>query len=92
MTLEQLSTECQRITNIKVDSALIANASGERVLAVNSGGYSTKSVQKPLNACWLCSGQHWKLECPYRSHECADSGRYGHREGHCEVVNRFQRR
>nr|XP_049466096.1 uncharacterized protein K02A2.6-like [Anopheles coluzzii] len=119
VTLEQLSAECQRITNIKVDSALIANESGERVLAVNSGGYrqkqfqfnrqqyqsygqptqaharandNTMSVQKPLNACWLCSGPHWKRECPYRSHECADCGRLGHREGHCEVVNRFQRR
>ena len=38
VTLEQLSAECQRITNIKVDSALIANDHGEQVFAVKNGG------------------------------------------------------
>ncbi|XP_041766349.1 uncharacterized protein K02A2.6-like isoform X2 [Anopheles merus] len=45
VTLEQLSAECQRITNIKVDSALIANDHGERVFAVKNGGQRSHQQQ-----------------------------------------------
>nr|XP_040226826.2 uncharacterized protein K02A2.6-like [Anopheles coluzzii] len=37
VTLEQLSAECQRITSVKGDSAMIAGETNERVFAVHSG-------------------------------------------------------
>ncbi|XP_041769576.1 uncharacterized protein K02A2.6-like [Anopheles merus] len=37
VTLEQLSAECQRITSVKGDSAMIAGETSERVFAVHSG-------------------------------------------------------
>ncbi|XP_061502917.1 uncharacterized protein K02A2.6-like isoform X1 [Anopheles gambiae] len=46
VTLEQLSAECERISSLKVDSAMIATQAEEKVLAIHSASRSKVQQQK----------------------------------------------
>ncbi|XP_062700352.1 uncharacterized protein K02A2.6-like [Aedes albopictus] len=99
VTLEQLSEECQRLFNLKHDSAMIeSQAPYSEVQAVRKFGgkrfgkhdresprrFSSDAVQRPSYACWLCGALHYARDCSYRKHKCSDCGQVGHREGYCE--------
>ncbi|XP_062703621.1 uncharacterized protein K02A2.6-like [Aedes albopictus] len=98
VTLEQLSEECQRLFNLKHDSAMIESATPYgQVQAVRKFGgkrfnkrdrevkrSSSDTGKKPNTPCWLCGALHYVRDCSYRNHKCSDCGQFGHREGYCE--------
>lgn len=99
VTLEQLSEECQRLFNLKHDSAMIeAPSPYNQVQAVRKFGgkrfdkrdreaqthFSSDAVKKPTYPCWLCGALHYARDCSYKNHKCSDCGQFGHREGYCE--------
>uniref|UniRef100_A0AAG5DQM8 Reverse transcriptase domain-containing protein n=1 Tax=Anopheles atroparvus TaxID=41427 RepID=A0AAG5DQM8_ANOAO len=106
-TLEQVTAECQRIINLRHDSAMIERETTEKVYAVHHRNqhhrhdipkrFSTTS--NPSSPCWLCGSLHWARDCTYRSHKCTQCGKIGHKEGHCKTCQtrkknsrQFQRR
>uniref|UniRef100_A0AAG5DSQ1 DUF7083 domain-containing protein n=1 Tax=Anopheles atroparvus TaxID=41427 RepID=A0AAG5DSQ1_ANOAO len=87
-TLQQLSTECHRLINLKKDSAMIEAPAPERVLTVNAKVHreqhqSLPKRESPKTPCWLCGGHHWSRDCPYKSHQCATCSKTGHKDGYC---------
>ncbi|XP_062698942.1 uncharacterized protein K02A2.6-like [Aedes albopictus] len=98
VTLEQLSEECQRLFNLKHDSAMIESATpyGQVQAVRKFGGKrfnkrdrevkrpSSDTGKKPNTPCWLCGALHYVRDCSYRNHKCSDCGQFGHREGYCE--------
>ncbi|CAH8468032.1 unnamed protein product [Schistosoma guineensis] len=67
MTLQEVSTECRRLVNLKHDASMVEN--GDRFLHVNaverkiSQGSSTQNYRndskKPSSSFWLCGGWHF---------------------------------
>lgn len=99
VTLEQLSEECQRLFNLKHDSAMIESpASYSQVQAIKKFGgkrfekrgrdapkrFSSDAVKKPTSPCWLCGALHYSRDCSFKNHKCSDCGQFGYREGYCE--------
>ncbi|XP_058449093.1 uncharacterized protein K02A2.6-like [Malaya genurostris] len=99
VTLEQLSEECQRIFNLKHDSAMIESQTpyGQVQSIRKFGGklfgkrdreqskrLSSNAVKKPSYPCWLCGSLHYSQDCSYKYHKCSDCGSFGHREGYCD--------
>lgn len=101
ITLEQITMECQRIINLRLDSAMIEGETKEQVNALqykkrfqhHRQYTSTKpsSSGNPSNPCWLCGSLHWSRECTYRSHKCTKCGDVGHKEGFCKTKTSFPR-
>ncbi|XP_062540765.1 uncharacterized protein K02A2.6-like [Armigeres subalbatus] len=99
VTLEQLSEECQRLFNLKHDSAMIESPSpyGQVQVVRKFGGNrfakqerespkrsSGAAAKKPSYPCWLCGALHYIRDCSYKNHKCSDCGQFGHREGYCD--------
>ncbi|XP_058816916.1 uncharacterized protein K02A2.6-like [Topomyia yanbarensis] len=99
VTLEQLSEECQRLYNLKHDSAMIESAAPyNQVQAIQKFGgkrlgerdrespqlSSSATGRKPSYPCWLCGALHFVRDCSYDNHKCSDCGQVGHREGYCD--------
>ncbi|XP_055623717.1 uncharacterized protein K02A2.6-like [Toxorhynchites rutilus septentrionalis] len=98
VTLEQLSKECQRLYNLKHDSAMIESPSTyDQVQSIRKFGGkryekrdrespkhpSSDTDRKPNSPCWFCGGFHYVRDCRYKSHKCSECGQFGHREGYC---------
>ncbi|XP_041769577.1 uncharacterized protein K02A2.6-like [Anopheles merus] len=91
VTLQQLSSECHRLINLKKDSAMIEAPVPERVLAVNTKMHrAPRQFQpkrdNPTTPCWSCGGLHWSRDCPYKQHRCTTCSRTGHKEGYCNTI------
>ncbi|XP_058817025.1 uncharacterized protein K02A2.6-like [Topomyia yanbarensis] len=99
VTLEQLSEECQRLYNLKHDSAMIESAAPyNQVQAIQKFGgkrlgerdrespqlSSSATGRKPSYPCWLCGALHFVRDSSYDNHKCSDCGQVGHREGYCD--------
>uniref|UniRef100_A0AAG5DR23 Reverse transcriptase domain-containing protein n=1 Tax=Anopheles atroparvus TaxID=41427 RepID=A0AAG5DR23_ANOAO len=93
VTLDQLSAECQRMTNLRQDSAMIERDRSEQVLSVQRSFHrphrpshhtNEKRADKPSRPCWLCGSLHWTRECTFKTHTCTQCGSVGHREGFCK--------
>lgn len=99
VTLEQLSTECQRLLNLRHDAAMI-EGSGSSVNAIKrqqrfqmrssskqgsspKSQFSSSTAKRPSGPCWNCGGAHYSRDCSFKSHQCSDCNRYGHKEGYC---------
>ncbi|XP_062703691.1 uncharacterized protein K02A2.6-like [Aedes albopictus] len=81
--LESLITECQRLQNLKHDTAMVEHTSISSVCAVkqkktqsNPSGPKTKpSSGKSSTAktpCWQCGGMHFVRDCSFSNHVCKD--------------------
>jgi hypothetical protein len=98
ITLETLKTECDRIRNLKTDTALISS----KPLSVH---YINKNVKKfhqksekdnrnssksssdqPKYPCWQCGAMHLVKFCTYTDHTCKDCSKKGHKEGYCSCI------
>lgn len=87
-TLEHLVAECQRIINLRHDSAMIERESTEQVYTVqqknqnyhrphqgSSKGFTPS--KNPSTPCWLCGALHWSRDCTYRTHQCTNATKLG---------------
>ncbi|KAK4470017.1 hypothetical protein MN116_000047 [Schistosoma mekongi] len=98
MTLQEVTTECQRLVNLKHDTSLIEN--GSRFLHVNAlertdlQGSRAQNYRngsgKPPSPCWLCGDWHFKRFCPFKNHRCTTCLRKGHKESRCRTRKRRQ--
>uniref|UniRef100_A0A8D8CLC5 Uncharacterized protein K02A2.6 n=3 Tax=Culex pipiens TaxID=7175 RepID=A0A8D8CLC5_CULPI len=98
VTLQQVSEECQRLLNLKHDTAMIESHSMEvnkvqqqrfnrqwekkkdRSPSPSAQNGIKRRAKKP---CWLCGSMHFREDCDYLDHRCAECDKIGHREGYC---------
>ncbi|XP_037959190.1 uncharacterized protein K02A2.6-like [Teleopsis dalmanni] len=93
VTLETLSTECQKILNLKVDTMLIESNAQVNRLRVNNhktekqiknNGKSKESSSLPKTPCWFCGEFHYSRHFPIKNHKCDRCKLVGHKEGYCK--------
>ncbi|XP_062538134.1 uncharacterized protein K02A2.6-like [Armigeres subalbatus] len=93
-TLESLITECQRLQNLKHDTAMVEHKkSVSTICAVkqnkpppmtpNSKEKKKTKSEGPKTPCWQCGGMHYVWNCTYTKHVCQDCKQTGHKEGYC---------
>ncbi|XP_062553982.1 LOW QUALITY PROTEIN: uncharacterized protein K02A2.6-like [Armigeres subalbatus] len=93
-TLESLITECQRLQNLKHDTAMVEHKkSVSTICAVKQNKPppmtpSSKEKKKmksegPKTPCWQCGGMHYVRDCTYTKHVCRECKQTGHKEGYC---------
>ncbi|XP_055921606.1 uncharacterized protein K02A2.6-like [Eupeodes corollae] len=87
ITLDILSRECQRLINLKTDTALIENAKTDAVVnrlhTTNSSSNKSKAI--PKSPCWFCGNMHFARDCSYTKHKCGQCNNIGHKEGYCNA-------
>lgn len=83
ITLDILSRECQRIINLKTDTALIENTNCDNQVHRFQLEKKKQVSNKPNSPCWFCSSMHYARECIYKKHKCQDCNKIGHKEGYC---------
>lgn len=99
ITLTMLTDECDHLTNLKKDSALIeasqrnqtfGNTSAVHKITNEKHKPSHKSSTKPSTSkkspkypCWLCGDMHFTYDCKYRTIKCKQCNEIGHKEGFC---------
>lgn len=124
VTLEQLSSECQRLLTLRHDTAMIEKP-GSSVHAIRKqqqfqkpsqeprqwaqrqaprefrqrqqhpGGRKTphgEGEKVPPGPCWNCGAMHYNRDCHFKSHQCSECSRYGHKEGYCRTAKKGKRK
>ncbi|GAA52970.1 hypothetical protein CLF_109243 [Clonorchis sinensis] len=98
ITLQSITHECQRLLNLKHDTAMLERplsnpafniaktTSRQPTVVTNSNG------AKPPSACWQCGEWHFVRLCPYKKHKCSGCNRRGHKESQCRTRKASQRR
>ena len=72
ITLEQVTLECQRLVNLKLDSHMVQQSLSATTAAVNSvkkqqNPTSQRSMHKKSpSACWNCGGWHFAQKCLFK--------------------------
>lgn len=100
INLEALITECQRLSNLKHDTALVEKqiSSSVHVVKQHKQHQTTKPPKAdstnatfspvPRSPCWQCGTMHFVKDCSYSTHVCKQCNRQGHKEGYCSCFNR----
>ncbi|XP_055920751.1 uncharacterized protein K02A2.6-like [Eupeodes corollae] len=87
ITLDILSRECQRLINLKTDTALIENVKTDAVVnrlhTTNSSSNKSKAI--PKSPCWFCGNMHFARDCSYTKHKCLQCNNICHKEGYCNA-------
>ncbi|CAH8545975.1 unnamed protein product [Schistosoma haematobium] len=89
LTLQEVTTECQRLVNLKHDTSMVENIGQLPYVRAVSGKNSSCSRKvshtgnQPSSPCWSCGGWHYKRFCPYKEHCCSNCHRKGHKENCC---------
>ncbi|CAH8287790.1 unnamed protein product, partial [Schistosoma mattheei] len=96
MTLQTITTECQRLINLKQDTAMLETKSaapsnsvhavktGQRQNSTKSHKYYSKTP-KPATKCWYCGAWHFSRFCRFRNHRCTICNKVGHKELVCRT-------
>ena len=95
LTLQKLTTECQRLLNLKSDTALIEHGTAHSTI-INKVSHKKQRQafpdqrfgKKPPTPCWFCGQWHFSRYCRYRNHLCSVCGRKGHAEQICSKRGR----
>ncbi|CAI2724010.1 unnamed protein product [Schistosoma spindalis] len=99
MTLQMVTTECQRLVNLKHDTAMVQQKAKPSdfgsINALRSSKLSKQNTTttqlpsvKPPSPCWFCGAWHFAKLCPFKNHKCRKCHRIGHKEGHCSSNKR----
>ncbi|CAH8676807.1 unnamed protein product [Schistosoma haematobium] len=98
MTLQMVTTECQRLLNLKHDTAMVqqkgkpsGSDSINALRSIKSSKQNCTNMKKPANPpspCWFCGAWHFAKICPFKNHKCRKCHRIGHKEGHCSLNKR----
>ncbi|XP_038119374.1 uncharacterized protein K02A2.6-like [Culex quinquefasciatus] len=92
MTLRSLAEECQRLLNLKRDTAMLERTK-PTVSAVKqpprtkNAPPAQQPAETPNSPCWRCGEMHYSKNCPFIQHECKSCKKVGHREGYCACFN-----
>ena len=93
--LQQIVDECERLRNLKHDSALIQqpNTDPQTIHAVSSPSIRSppktnrpkpSTSKKPPYPCRFCGAWHYHKFCQFRKHRCQLCHQQGHKEGFCK--------
>lgn len=88
MTVHKLAAECQRLINLKRDTAMVEKQVKQTVCAVSrtypSGSKTSDQPSDiPKSPCWRCGEMHYSKHCSFVNHECRTCKKTGHKEGYC---------
>ncbi|XP_055633124.1 uncharacterized protein K02A2.6-like [Toxorhynchites rutilus septentrionalis] len=102
--LEALMEECQRLINLKSDTAMIESSGRVQIIKRNfqqreqygkrfrdrpKGSPRNEEERKsPATPCWNCGAMHFSNHCGVKSHKCAECKQFGHKEGYCSSAKR----
>ncbi|XP_055591080.1 uncharacterized protein K02A2.6-like [Uranotaenia lowii] len=99
INIDGLVTECQRLTNLKHDVAMVEKKhSSSMVQAVRQFKKQSSHQSKqpppandkvPPSPCWQCGAMHFVKDCNFAKHTCKQCGKIGHREGYCSCSSKF---
>ncbi|XP_061519181.1 uncharacterized protein K02A2.6-like [Anopheles gambiae] len=103
ITLAQLTELCEKLTNLKRDTTLLAGESkvqmiGQEKCRSTKGKWqgSRKLHQRPEKQsrvqCFLCGEGHWARKCTFKHHKCSKYFKFGHKEGFCNAASRWTNR
>lgn len=90
ITLQEVTTECQHLVNLKHDTSMVENNGRLPYVQAVSGkkdSYMQKqntTIKKPPSACWFCGELHYKRFCPYKNYRCTRCQLKGHKETCCK--------
>ncbi|XP_055590370.1 uncharacterized protein K02A2.6-like [Uranotaenia lowii] len=94
--LETLIIECQRLHNLKSDTAMLERKqpTTASICAINKKkpSYQPASTSKepssvPRSPCWQCEGMHFVRDCQFSNHTCKVCNKTGHKEGYCNCFS-----
>ncbi|XP_055632818.1 uncharacterized protein K02A2.6-like [Toxorhynchites rutilus septentrionalis] len=104
VTLEALMEECQRLINLKSDTAMIESPGRVQIIKRNfqqrkqydkrfrdrpkESPRNEEERKSPATPCWNCGAMHFSNHCGFKSHKCADCKQIGHKEGYCSSAKR----
>ncbi|XP_062556637.1 uncharacterized protein K02A2.6-like [Armigeres subalbatus] len=90
MTVHRLADECQRLINLKRDTAMVEKHSSteQAVCAItrtNPSRFTSSDEPNdvPRSPCWRCGEMHYSKYCFFVNHECHTCKKIGHKEGYC---------
>ena len=80
LTLQSITTECQRLLNLKHDTEMIEQQMPSTVCTVspvrhNQSQPSSTARKKPRTACWHCGEFHYSRFCKFKRHTCSECHR-----------------
>ncbi|CAH8546802.1 unnamed protein product [Schistosoma rodhaini] len=85
ITLQEVTTECQHLVNLKHDTSMVENNGRlPYVQAVSGKQKQNTTIKKPPSACWFCGELHYKRFCPYKNYRCTRCQLKGHKETCCK--------
>ena len=93
LTLQAVTTECQRLVNLKHDTAMIERRSPSEVHAVSQTvskevkKTDSSKKRKPPTPCWHCGEWHYARYCRFKRHQCSKCSKRGHKEECCTSQN-----
>ena len=97
ISLQAVANECQRLINLKHDTAMIQQdhkpAAIHTLQQVDQADKQHRQQKQqmivakksPPSPCWNCGAWHFKEYCSYKQHRCRDCNEVGHKEGHCRI-------
>ncbi|XP_055632846.1 uncharacterized protein K02A2.6-like [Toxorhynchites rutilus septentrionalis] len=104
VTLEALMEECQRLINLKSDTAMIESPGRVQIIKRNfqqrkqygkrfrdrpkESPRNEEERKSPATPCWNCGAMLFSNHCGFKSHKCADCKQIGHKEGYCSSAKR----
>lgn len=89
ITLDGLVTECQRLINLKSDTALIQKQTATQINQLQSQSNGKTAI--PRTPCWFCGNMHFVENCEFKHHKCKQCQGTGHKEGYCNAAKLSKR-
>ena len=92
LTLQSVTAECQRLINLKHDTAMIQHADHSsrsiHTVSVPEQSYPTLPIyavhqKTPPSTCWHCGDWHFIRFCPFKQNRCQRCHQVGHKDGFC---------
>lgn len=101
MTLQEAVNLATRLKELLSEKEMVSAETSHQVLATHKKqqggskkptGSSESSARTFKPQCHFCPGQHYHRECPFIDKQCYTCKEIGHKAGHCESAERFNRR
>ncbi|XP_055598667.1 uncharacterized protein K02A2.6-like [Uranotaenia lowii] len=94
--LESLITECQRLHNLKSDTAVLEQKqpTTASICAIDRKKQSYQPASSPRepssvpkSPCWQCGDMHFVRDCSFSNHTCKVCNETSHKEGYCNCFS-----